>query len=83
MLKLCNDLAVVLLARSILVADNPRINPPSLSFRQLMSASSDPVGDLAEHRYERLAAAMLKRAGLDPGRLAPPNLPELPAHRGS
>jgi hypothetical protein len=53
-----------------------------LSFRQLMSASADPVGDLAEHRYERLANAMLKRAGLDPTRLAPPNLPELPAHRG-
>jgi len=55
----------------------------SLSFRQLMSASSDPVGDLAEHRYDRLASAMLKRAGLDPDRLAPPPLPELPPHRGS
>jgi hypothetical protein len=54
----------------------------TLSFRQLMSASADPVGDLAEHRYDGLAAAMLKRAGLDPTRLAPPNLPELPAHRG-
>lgn len=52
-----------------------------LSFRQLMSASADPVGDLAEHRYDRLADAMLKRAGLDPTRLAPPDLPELPAHR--
>jgi hypothetical protein len=52
----------------------------TLSFRQLMSASADPVGDLAEHRYERLATAMLKRAGLDPARLAPPELPELPAH---
>jgi hypothetical protein len=53
----------------------------SLSFRQLMSASADPVGDLVEHRYERLANAMLKRAGLDPTRLAPPDLPELPPHR--
>src|SRR2546421_10046920 len=53
----------------------------TLSFRQLMSASADPVGDLTEHRYERLASAMLKRAGLDPARLAPPDLPELPAHR--
>ena len=55
----------------------------SLSFRQLMSASADPVGDLVEHRYERLANAMLKRAGLDPTRLAPPDLPELPPHRES
>ena len=53
----------------------------TLSFRQLMSASADPVGDIAERRYERLANAMLKRAGLDPGRLAPPELPELPPHR--
>jgi len=53
----------------------------SLSFRQLMSASPDPVGDLAEHRYERLADAMIRRAGLDPTRLAPPELPELPPHR--
>ncbi len=53
----------------------------SLSFRQLMSASADPVGDLVEHRYERLADAMLIRAGLDPSRLAPPELPELPPHR--
>ena len=52
----------------------------SLSFRQLMSASPDPVGDLAERRYDRLATAMLKRAGLDPTRLAPPDLPELPPH---
>jgi hypothetical protein len=54
-----------------------------LSFRQLMSASADPVGDIAEHRYDRLANAMLKRAGLDPARLAPSDLPELPPHRGS
>jgi hypothetical protein len=53
----------------------------TLSFRALMAASSDPVGDIAERRYERLADAMLKRAGLDPSRLAPPQLPELPAHR--
>ena len=53
----------------------------TLSFRQLMSASADPVGDLVEHRYGRLADAMLKRAGLDPTRLPPPELPELPPHR--
>lgn len=53
----------------------------TLSFRALMSASADPVGDLVEHRYERLADAMLKRAGLDATRLAPPELPELPPHR--
>jgi hypothetical protein len=54
----------------------------TLSFRQLMSASADPVGDIAERRYERLANEMLKRAGLDPTRLAPSDLPELPPHRG-
>jgi hypothetical protein len=54
----------------------------TLSFRQLMSASADPVGDIAERRYDRLANAMLIRAGLDPTRLAPSDLPELPAHRG-
>jgi hypothetical protein len=46
-----------------------------------MSASPDPVGDLAEHNYDRLARAMLLRAGIDPTRLAPPDLPELPPHR--
>jgi len=54
----------------------------TLSFRQLMSASADPVGDLVEHRYDRLANAMLKRAGIDETRLAPTDLPELPPHRG-
>lgn len=54
----------------------------TLSFRQLMSASADPVGDIAERRYDRLANAMLIRAGLDPERLAPTALPELPPHRG-
>lgn len=54
----------------------------TLSFRQLMSASADPVGDLAQHRYDRLADAMLKRAGLNPVRLPPHELPELPPHRG-
>src|SRR5216684_2730178 len=29
-----------------------------------------------------LAAELMKRAGLDPGRLTPPGLPELPVHRG-
>lgn len=53
----------------------------TLSFRQLMSASADPVGDIADQRYDRLADAMLRRAGLDPSRLAPPALPELPAHK--
>src|SRR6202011_715706 len=53
----------------------------TLSFRQLMSASADPVGDIAERRYDRLANAMLKRAGLDPKRLAPHELPELAPHR--
>jgi hypothetical protein len=53
----------------------------TLSFRALMSASADPVGDIAERRYDRLADAMLKRAGLDPKRLAPHELPELPPHR--
>jgi len=52
----------------------------TLSFRQLMSASADPVGDIAEQRYDRLANAMLKRAGLDESRLAPSDLPELPPH---
>jgi hypothetical protein len=46
-----------------------------------MSASPDPVGDLAERNYDRLARAMLLRAGIDPTRLAPPDLPELPPHR--
>jgi len=55
----------------------------TLSFRQLMRASADPVGDLVEHRYDKLASAMLLRAGIDPTRLPPPDLPELPPHRGS
>jgi len=53
----------------------------TLSFRQLMRASSDPVGDLAHHRYDRLAAAMLERAGLDPFRLPPDDVPLLEEHR--
>jgi hypothetical protein len=44
----------------------------TLSFTQLMKASRDPVGDLSNRDYDRLAAAMLDRAGLDPWRLAPP-----------
>jgi hypothetical protein len=55
----------------------------TLSFRQLMRASADPVGDLVEHKYEKLANAMLLMAGIDPTRLPPPDLPELPPHRGS
>jgi hypothetical protein len=54
----------------------------TLSFRQLMAASADPVGDIAERKYDRLASAMLERAGLDSTRLAPHDMPELPAHRG-
>jgi hypothetical protein len=37
-----------------------------------MKASRDPVGDLSNRDYDRLAAAMLDRAGLDPWRLAAP-----------
>jgi hypothetical protein len=44
----------------------------TLSFTQLMKASRDPVGDLSNRDYDRLAAAMLDRAGLDPWRLASP-----------
>jgi len=40
-----------------------------LRFTELMKASSDPIGDLAAHQYEGLAAAMLKRAGLESFRL--------------
>ena len=40
-----------------------------LSFTQLMKTSRDPVGDLSNRDYDRLAAAMLDRAGLDPWRL--------------
>jgi hypothetical protein len=39
-----------------------------LSFRQLMRASADPIGDLEEGRHDALAAAMLRRAGLRPMR---------------
>jgi len=48
----------------------------NLSFTQLMKTSRDPVGDLASRDYDRLAAAMLDRAGLDPWRLAEPADPE-------
>jgi hypothetical protein len=41
-----------------------------LPFRQLMRASADPVGDLAAHRHEALAAALLRQNGLRP----PPEL---------
>ena len=40
----------------------------TLSFTELMRASDDPVGDLAAHRYDRLSAAMMRRAGLSPPR---------------
>jgi hypothetical protein len=48
----------------------------NLSFTQLMRASRDPVGDLSNRDYDRLAAAMMDRAGLDPWRLAPPPDPD-------
>lgn len=41
----------------------------NLSFTRLMKVSGDPVGDLAAHRYDALAAEMLKRAGLESFRL--------------
>jgi hypothetical protein len=44
----------------------------TLSFTQLMKASKDPVGDIANRDYDRLAQAMMRRAGLDPWRIAPP-----------
>ena len=40
-----------------------------LRFTELMKASQDPIGDLAAHQYDGLAAAMLKRAGLESFRL--------------
>jgi hypothetical protein len=40
-----------------------------LRFTELMKASQDPIGDLAGHHYDGLAAAMLKRAGLESFRL--------------
>lgn len=48
----------------------------TLNFTQLMRASRDPVGDLSNRDYDRLAAAMMDRAGLDPWRLAPPADPD-------
>jgi hypothetical protein len=48
----------------------------TLNFTQLMRTSRDPVGDLANRDYDRLAAAMLDRAGLNPWRLAEPPDPE-------
>jgi hypothetical protein len=48
----------------------------TLSFTQLMKTSRDPVGDLSNRDYDRLAAAMLDRAGLDPWRLASPPDPD-------
>ena len=48
----------------------------TLNFTQLMRTSRDPVGDLANRDYDRLAAAMLDRAGLNPWRLAQPADPD-------
>ena len=50
-----------------------------LSFRRLMRASRDPIGDLAARRYDALAAEMLKEAGLESFRLFDAGLPELEA----
>jgi hypothetical protein len=44
----------------------------TLSFTELMRTSRDPVGDLSNRDYDRLSAAMLDRAGLDPWRLSAP-----------
>jgi hypothetical protein len=41
----------------------------TLPFRRLMKASRDPVGDLTAHRYDELAAEMLRSAGLESFRL--------------
>ncbi len=43
-----------------------------LSFDRLMKASADPVGDVVARRYDALAAAMLRRAGLESFRLHDP-----------
>jgi len=40
-----------------------------LPLRQLMRASSDPMGDLTEGRHDALAAAMLRRGGMRPLRV--------------
>lgn len=44
----------------------------TLSFTDIMRTSRDPVGDIAHRDYDRLAAAMLNQAGLDPWRLEEP-----------
>ena len=51
----------------------------NLSFARLMKVSQDPVGDLAAHRYDALAAEMLKKAGLESFRLYDRGAPELEA----
>lgn len=54
----------------------------TLSFRRLMRASQDPVGELADHRYDALAAEMLRAMGLESFRLhhrGPPRLEGRPA----
>jgi hypothetical protein len=38
----------------------------SLSFKDLMQASSDPIADLTDGRHDALAAALLRRQGLPP-----------------
>jgi hypothetical protein len=58
-----------------------------LSFDRLMRASADPVGDVVGRRYDALASAMLRRAGLESFRLhdpgprrldsAPPSAPDV------
>ncbi len=50
-----------------------------LSFGQLMRASADPVGDVLGRRYDALAGAMLRRAGLESFRLYDAGAPRLEA----
>src|SRR5256714_6570819 len=50
----------------------------SLSFRQLMTASPDPVGDLVEHRYDRLPPPPPQAAGAGPPPPAAPRPPPRP-----
>ncbi len=55
----------------------------ALSFTELMKVTGDPIGDLAEHRYDALAALMLKKAGLESFRLYDRSRPALPSAEGS
>ncbi len=48
-----------------------------LSFDRLMRATADPVGDVIDRRYDALASAMLRRAGLESFRLYKAGAPKL------